>query len=277
MKHIPKVPNKTTKLLLVYDIVCQWFIHQAKRFDQEALLEVRDDLDITPAVGKFHLGAHILECFWRYSLNFIKGAGQLDGEVLETLWAELDKIAGFVRGMSVAHRQEVIDDMMIDSNWKKLIGMPQFLTSKLERAQMGLEETKHTLDTLSRTVGERFVAKWTKVEMRAFEKGGIGAQIYEAVEMKGESCILFIIIYYHQHLTLFYITIIYYLLLPTFNIIINYYYLLLFLIIGTNLYLTGEGLAEVSLRLTKAELKKKGDLTGDINWILRGMMLEHTQ
>ncbi|KAI6094401.1 hypothetical protein EDD16DRAFT_1447608, partial [Pisolithus croceorrhizus] len=44
-------------------------------------------LEIVPAVGKFHLAAHKLSCFPRYSLNFIKGAGHLDGEILETLWA----------------------------------------------------------------------------------------------------------------------------------------------------------------------------------------------
>ncbi|KAI6039445.1 hypothetical protein EDC04DRAFT_2867977 [Pisolithus marmoratus] len=48
-------------------------------------------LEIIPAVGKFHLAAHKLSCF--------------------------------PRSMSQAHRQEVYDDHMRDSNWKKLVGI----------------------------------------------------------------------------------------------------------------------------------------------------------
>ena len=115
------------------------------------------EFDIIGAVGKLHLGAHILECFWKFSLNFILGAGQVDGEVLETLWSELDKVAGFVRGMSVSHRQEVLDDMMMDSNWKKLVAMPQFLTAKLDHARTGLMETKEAFESLSQSVGQESV------------------------------------------------------------------------------------------------------------------------
>ena len=52
----------------------------------------------------------------------MEGSGQLDGEILEALWASLDKVVGSTRSMSCAHRQEVLDDYMNDSNWKKLVG-----------------------------------------------------------------------------------------------------------------------------------------------------------
>ena len=85
-------------------------------------------MEITPAVGKWHLAAHISECFYKFSLNFIQGAGQVDGEIMETLWSVLDEVAGLTQGMSVAHCQEVLDDYMNDSNWKKVtrIGMNLF-------------------------------------------------------------------------------------------------------------------------------------------------------
>ncbi|KAJ6556077.1 hypothetical protein B0H19DRAFT_947493 [Mycena capillaripes] len=108
--------------LLIYDISCQWVIHWIQRFMDGKYLFYRDDLTLTPAVGKFHLGAHVLECFWEFSLNFMEGSGQVDGEILETLWASLDKVVGSTRSMSRAHRQEVLDEHMNDSNWKKLVG-----------------------------------------------------------------------------------------------------------------------------------------------------------
>ena len=79
------------------------------------------------AVGKFHLGAHIGSCFWQYSLNFVEGAGQQDGEIMETLWSLFNKFAKMGRAMTLAHRWEVLNDHMRDVNWKKLVGMGLYL------------------------------------------------------------------------------------------------------------------------------------------------------
>ena len=109
------------RALVIYDIGCEWSRHFPERVLATETLSLREDLDVIAAVGKFHLAGHVRECFALFSLNFVQGAGQLDGEILETLWASLDKVAGQTRGMSQAHRQEVLDDFMNDSNWKKLI------------------------------------------------------------------------------------------------------------------------------------------------------------
>ena len=60
-------------------------------------------------------------CFAR--LNFVQGAGKLDGELLETLGSDFNKVSASVHSMSKAHRAEPYDDHMRDSNWKKLVGM----------------------------------------------------------------------------------------------------------------------------------------------------------
>lgn len=109
------------KAILIYDVGCQWFTHFQIRTKESIFLNLRDTLELIPAVGKFHLGAHVKDCFTRFSLNFIHGAAQLDGEILETLWSSLDHVAGSTRAMSKAHRQEVLDDYINDSNWKKMI------------------------------------------------------------------------------------------------------------------------------------------------------------
>ena len=55
-------------------------------------------------------------CFAKFSLNFVEGAGQLDGEILETLWAEFNKVSNSACSMSKAHRLEVFNDHMRDLN-----------------------------------------------------------------------------------------------------------------------------------------------------------------
>jgi hypothetical protein len=108
--------------LVIYDIGCQWIINFLKRLYHSHHLSVPELMEIITAVGKFHLSAHIQECFVKFSLNFVHGAGQLDGEILETLWAPFNSISASARTMSMASRQQLYDDHMRDSNFKKIVG-----------------------------------------------------------------------------------------------------------------------------------------------------------
>jgi hypothetical protein len=107
--------------IIIYDICCQWCIHFCERVSELEFLEFWESLEITAAVGKWHLATNISDCFHKFSLNFIEGVAEVKGEIMETLWSVLDEVAGITQGMSLAHRQEVLDDYMNDSNWRKII------------------------------------------------------------------------------------------------------------------------------------------------------------
>ena len=115
--------NGIRRALITYDVACQWCKNFLARVDKSPGLFLPDDLEVVPAVGKFHLSAHKASCFSRFSLMFLKGAGHIDGEILETLWASFNKISPSARSMTLAHHQELYDDHMRDSNWKKLVGI----------------------------------------------------------------------------------------------------------------------------------------------------------
>ena len=79
--------------------------------------------DLLYAIGKFHLNVHKKECFPRYSLNFIRGIDQADGEIMETNWHPANKIFSFACLMTPSHCAEIYNDYMQHVNWKKLVGM----------------------------------------------------------------------------------------------------------------------------------------------------------
>jgi hypothetical protein len=192
--------------LIVYDICCQWSIHFRQRVSESKFLELYDSMEITGAVGKWHLAAHIPECFPKFSLNFVEGSGELDGEILETLWSKLDEIAGMAQAMSIAHHQEVIDEHMKDSNWRKMIRIRKHpfytypragitripadsLCEKWSRAKKGLSETGPTFEQLSDSLDASLVQEWTAQERVAMEKRGDHLNIYQ---VRLEKCRTFI-------------------------------------------------------------------------------------
>ena len=106
------------ELLIIYDVNCQYLVHFEERLeDVSQYLSLDPDMEVFGAIGKFHLVDHVDSCFSKWSLNFMKGSGHIDGEIMETLWSGMNKVSGAARSMIKAHRrQETLDDYMRDVN-----------------------------------------------------------------------------------------------------------------------------------------------------------------
>ena len=52
------------------------------------------------------------------------------GEILESLWSVLNKVSPMTRTATLAHRAEILDDHMNDSNFKKMLSMRESLLCK---------------------------------------------------------------------------------------------------------------------------------------------------
>lgn len=188
--------------LIIYDICCQWSIHFRKRVSESEFLEVWESLKVIPAVGKWHLAAHVTECFHKFSLNFVEGAAEVEGEIMETLWSVLDDVAGITQAMSVAHRQEVLDDYMNDSNWKKVIRISMYevfvlncpwlrvcvaetIATKWMRAEEGVKETRAAYRELTERLDENLIEEWTRLEAIAMQNRGDDLKIYQVSLERG--------------------------------------------------------------------------------------------
>ena len=95
--------------LFIYDVYCQYRVNFEKQLrDDSQNLSTNSEMKIFRAIGKFHLADHINSCFSKWSLNFMKGAGHMNVEIMETLWSGMNKVSGAARLMSKAHQQETI-------------------------------------------------------------------------------------------------------------------------------------------------------------------------
>ena len=113
------------RTIWLYDIMCQFWKNLKKRFEVNPYLTF-PDMEILRGIGLFHVHGHKDECYARFAPTFIRGAGMVDGEVLETLWAVLNGIANSIRSQGTEYRRETLDDQMNDSNWKKLIHLGEW-------------------------------------------------------------------------------------------------------------------------------------------------------
>lgn len=105
--------------MLIYDIACQYIVH----FNDRVGPQLPDGLTVDSAIGLMHVHGHKDECFFRFATSFIPGAAIVAGEILESLWSVLNTVSPMTRTATLAHRSEILDDHMNDSNWKKLLNM----------------------------------------------------------------------------------------------------------------------------------------------------------
>ncbi|KAG1728929.1 hypothetical protein EDB19DRAFT_1832616 [Suillus lakei] len=122
-----------------------------------------------------------------WTFRRVNGAGQVDGEILETLWASFNKISPTAHSMSQYHQQEILDDHMWDSNWKKLVGLEMInhdrtvktLLKKHKRAIKGISDTKPPFDELTCSLDNKKIAIWENDEKKAMEEQGEYLDIYQ--------------------------------------------------------------------------------------------------
>ncbi|KAG9311341.1 hypothetical protein JVU11DRAFT_8443 [Chiua virens] len=165
--------NPLLRLNISYDIVCQWTRNLWERMKTfpEHMRFCHEEKKIVAFVPKFHLPAHVAECQWKYSFNFIKGVGRTDGEAPERAWSMLNAAASSTKEMGPGHQRDTLDDLIGDTNWKKFIGIGESILLKLKEAVPERSEHREILceleDCLSMQYGES-LKKW-KLDFEAWE------------------------------------------------------------------------------------------------------------
>ena len=114
-------------LIVMYDVWCQYSVKLRKRIAENPYLDWPADSKTIGGIGLFHVHGHQQSCLARYSPTFIAGAGQVEGEIIETLWRKMNLVTPSTCAMTLAHRQETMDDHMNDINFKKMIRLGIYL------------------------------------------------------------------------------------------------------------------------------------------------------
>ncbi|KAH6888206.1 hypothetical protein BKA70DRAFT_1443191 [Coprinopsis sp. MPI-PUGE-AT-0042] len=150
-----------TKIVLCYDVNCQYCINFRKRCQQSSALAEAQHYPITFAIGLWHVHGHRPECYPRHAPSFVHGAARKSGEILESLWDTLNPTTGCTRTMTNAHRVEVLDAVMADSNWKKLTGLVVSIARDVVRARIEAGASADEFDAIDATISAEHRDLWT--------------------------------------------------------------------------------------------------------------------
>jgi hypothetical protein len=107
------------------DIWCNYGIKLRARHDllpPNLQLDLDNDHTIEGAIPKFHEPAHGKRCHTTYSLNYLPGVGQTDGEGIERDWSSVNGAARSTKEMGEGSRHDALDDIWGDTNYRKVIG-----------------------------------------------------------------------------------------------------------------------------------------------------------
>ncbi|KAF8262977.1 hypothetical protein EI94DRAFT_1704357 [Lactarius quietus] len=170
--------------LISYDVMCQWSVHMMDRVNGSDYLKLPNNLKLKLAIGLFHIHGHQDTCLARYSPSFIKGGQQIDGETIETLWALLNEITRSTRGMSTSHRQEVIDDHMNDSNWKKLVDLVNAVSRRYQKARAGVTLSVAAFESINASASSNSIHVWSAKEEKAQREQHRDVKVMDIYDIK---------------------------------------------------------------------------------------------
>ncbi|KAH9476591.1 hypothetical protein JR316_0010503 [Psilocybe cubensis] len=155
-------------VLVSYDIACQWFINLLRRMQSDWPQHIQPPANITllPAIPKLHEPMHNQSNHQMYSLNFIPGVGQTDGECPERVWAPHNSLANATKTQGPGSRQDTLDDHFGFWNWQKYTSMGTTLLRRYRDAiaQRNIQTEGHKGFSESiKAVNSELLVRWEKM------------------------------------------------------------------------------------------------------------------
>lgn len=123
---LPSVAQGISRVLVSYDIGCQWDKKLQARISQystSATFELSSLNYWRVVVPKFHLSGHGQGCQLGYNINFTKGAARMCGEGIESGWSQSGNLAIWTRENGPNARRAILDSHWGECNWQKLLGL----------------------------------------------------------------------------------------------------------------------------------------------------------
>ncbi|KZP31898.1 hypothetical protein FIBSPDRAFT_944525 [Athelia psychrophila] len=155
------------RLVMSYDIVCQWSVHLwGRMLDLPGYVHIdREDKQFVFLIPKFHLPAHT------------------DGEAPERGWANINPLSSSAKRMGPASYRETIDDHFGDWNWQRIVGLGRMLLQKLKLTVECRDEHVEDFHDFTTTLPANNILDWASA-VEGWEKQNEQVNLYVSVSKK---------------------------------------------------------------------------------------------
>jgi len=123
---LPSITQGITRVLVSYDIGCQWdkkLQTRISKYSTSAVFELSSLNYWKVVVPKFHLSGHGQSCQLGYNINYTKGAARMCGEGIESGWSQSGSMVIWTRENGPNARRAILDSHWEVQNWQKLLGL----------------------------------------------------------------------------------------------------------------------------------------------------------
>ncbi|KAJ3531308.1 hypothetical protein NMY22_g8207 [Coprinellus aureogranulatus] len=152
--------HKTPGVVFAYDVNCQYSVNFHRRVEKGKYLRYDPSLPLDFVIGLFHVHGHKDECLSRFAPTYFPGAGVTSGEILESLWSNLNGAAKITRNMLKFGRWEMINACAEDSNIRKLQSQASALVKQRDLARIEVQKACDDFNGLNQSVSLRNRARW---------------------------------------------------------------------------------------------------------------------
>ncbi|KAH8111809.1 hypothetical protein DFH11DRAFT_1546400 [Phellopilus nigrolimitatus] len=154
---------KVPRLLISYDIACQWNRHLfARHLDiPEELQFPTETTRFAFVIPKFHISAHGKSCQSKYSLNYRRDMGRTDGENIERGWAWMNPASLSTREMGPGARRDTLDDQWSFWNWRILVKLGTTLARRLDEATLEARSQRASHEQFTMSFATDNIAAWS--------------------------------------------------------------------------------------------------------------------
>ena len=194
---LPSIKQGITRVLVSYDIGCQWDKKLQARISQystSASFELSSLNYWKVVVPKFHLSGHGQACQLGYNINFTKGAARMCGEGIELGWSQSGNMVIWTRENGPNARRAILDSHWGECNWQKLLGLRTslpvsyshvltsckgvFLLKNLRRSLVWGRSQREAATSLSDRYPDETTNEWAEMRDK-FDKNSMGPNPYK--------------------------------------------------------------------------------------------------
>ncbi|KAJ7053090.1 hypothetical protein C8F01DRAFT_1331342 [Mycena amicta] len=164
---------RVKRLVLSYDIACQWKIYLAERARRiTAATDIPtnlDDFEIDFGLPVWHAIVHEASCQADNSLSFLRGVGRTDGEGIERTWAIVNPVSFATKEMGEGNHHDTIEDKIDHINFEKNIQQGEALSRKLIVAISERDKQTHEFEDMDESLNDETRLKW-KTQVDEWER-----------------------------------------------------------------------------------------------------------